>query len=113
MNDATRLHNNRRQRRALLNLRRRINPQRRFSVKLLGEGWFEYTCRTCGCAFKKQHKDPSGRVLYTGSANAEAIARKFAAYQNDSAGASGRCKRCSKKARDKRYPLPPLFRKEG
>ena len=38
----------------------------------------------------------------------EAKQRKFADYQNDSSGANGVCKRCTKKLRDERYPLPKI-----
>ena len=89
-------------RRALLNLRKRIKPARRFRVEFVEVGKFKYTCTTCGRAEIKEL--PGNR--------SETWQRKFAAYQDQGSGVYGHCKRCTKAARDERYPLPKLPPKE-
>jgi hypothetical protein len=84
-------------RRQLMLLRCRINPWRRFDVRSLGDGWWEYTCRTCGAVEKRQQR-----------AHADvALTAKLERYWQDR-GVTGHCKRCTKRARDERHPLPKL-----
>lgn len=89
--------------RLVRNLRRNFRgPLRRFRVEYVGGSVFRYTCKTCGFASDEEMKTTGGGVYFGG--NAKAL-EKFARYQNQNMGASGQCKRCTKKAKDARYPL--------
>lgn len=93
-------------RRLLLNLRRAINPIRRFTV--LGYNTVskdgrtfkvevELECRTC----KKKHwKTFDGKKVNL----AFVVKQSIPLWSN--AGAQGKCKHCTKQIRDRRYPLP-------
>ena len=85
-----------------LALRRQIKVKTRQTVKYLGEGWFEYTCKTCGCVMKGQHTTPDGRRADGG----DAMAKRWVKYVMSGGGVSGTCKRCTKARRDRDHPLP-------
>lgn len=79
--------------------RRLIRVRRRFSVEYLGGTQLKYTCRTCGHATVKDMND--------GHASISPLAvEKLAKYQDQGGGASGICDRCTKRARDEKFPLP-------
>ena len=88
-------------RRLLLQVRKTVNPQRRFHVEYVDGDRVKYTCKTCG------------HVIISRIGNAKnvslppALVKKLARYQNDGNGATGKCPACTKKARDERYPLSP------
>lgn len=85
----------------LLKLRRAIKVMRRHTVKYLGDGVFEYTCKTCGHVSKGMQTTPDGKRADGGDARA----RKWVAYVMTGGGVSGTCKPCTKKVRDRRHPL--------
>ena len=102
----------------LLALRKRINPARRFKVEYLGGDHkdgitFRFTCTTCGASFEEEQRykttgRPAGLFGHTPPAM-----QRMANYQNgnrtdgsEGHGIQGHCKRCTKRARDERHPLP-------
>lgn len=87
-------------RKHILFKRKTIRVVRRFDVEYIGDSTLKYTCRTCGHSVMKKRVNPAGKPLD------EAFTKRLAVYQNDSNGASGVCKHCTKLVQDERYPLP-------
>jgi len=78
--------------------RRRVKPRRRFYA-ISREGTVViYGCQTCGWKDRQDHGSEAAAKLY----------RRYHSAANS--GCSGDCKPCTKKARDKLYPLPPVKR---
>jgi hypothetical protein len=90
-------------RRARLNLRRRIRRMTHHSVEWIeGTTLFRYKCKTCAHV---STTDMKGRTPPGPSGPAYG---KYAAYQNQGAGAQGTCPACTKRARDEKYPLSKI-----
>lgn len=80
-----------------LGLRKMIKIRRRFKVEHLGDGVIKWTCLTCGHA--------TTDALYKESPQ---LADKWVRYvmSPDGKGSgTGICDRCTRQARDERYPL--------
>lgn len=89
------------QRKLALNLRKGVHVIRRMRMEHLGGGVIRWTCLTCGWTTDK------GAELPDGSTIPAQLAEKLAKYQMTNSTAVGECERCTRKARDQRYPLPP------
>jgi hypothetical protein len=88
-------------RRLLLTLRRQLNPIRRFDVNYLNEGVVEFTCRECGA---KKRRDYNTLKLKPYVSHSFLETKLLPLWKQ--CGSQGHCKRCTKKLRDERYPLP-------
>ena len=96
-------------RRLLLQLRKAVNPYRRFTVEYVGGATgdlLRYTCRTCGWSIVQQAGGKKAVKCCRGKATMPAgMAKKLAAYQEQGGGATGHCDDCTRAARDAKYPL--------
>ncbi len=84
----------------LLKLRRQLKVRSRFSVEYLEGDRCRYTCRTCGASFEQRMGNAKVSLSVV-------LVKRLARYQNNGSGVQGVCEKCTQKARDERYPLPP------
>lgn len=81
-------------RRFVMKLRRNVKVRARFSVRDLGDGREEQTCRTCGHI-----------TYYTHPGTYSSVHKKLIDRAH-AGGVYGVCPACSKKRAKERYPLP-------
>jgi hypothetical protein len=89
-------------------MRSRINIHAWLKCEYLGEGRFRYTCQTCSRSHVLDQRLPGGALPFGGHAGM--IKRIMVDYRNQGQGMRGICPRCTKRARDERYPLSPRSR---
>lgn len=81
-------------RKLLRGLRKGVKVMRRFTVEAVGEDQEKTTCTTCGWSETKPH-----------GITDKSLAKRLTAYRAQGGGVTGVCPRCTKKARDEKYPL--------